>query len=304
MTRTILACLAAGAALAGCAVQSPQPRPQPDILVYTGLPKDPRYQVPEKYRQTARTVPGMPGVVHGPQARQPLPELISADDYPASALAQREQGRVAFTLDVRPDGRVQGCTITRSSGSAALDSATCALMVRRARFTPATGIDGEPVPGRIAGEIWWKLPDGSAAPPDRLTAARFQQEAQVIHERVQSDPAFGGFVLRWEPQPHALVMFTGDAEARLRRYTSDPRFRSQSVELTLAELERMKDWFGAELSRLGLDCFSIDGDEVHNAVTVGAPPQELAKVRAAIAAGKVRTPRKLRLKEEGCATFR
>jgi hypothetical protein len=139
---------------------------------------------------------------------------------------------------------------------------------------------------------------------DRFAAAQFQQEVGRVHEAVQRDPNFGGFILRWSPEPHAVVMFTGDAEARLRRYTRDPRYKAQRVELTLAQLEAMKDAFGGQLSRLGLRCFTVDGDEEYNTVTVGAPPEELAKVRSAIAAGRVKAPRKLRLKEEGCAEFR
>ena len=138
----------------------------------------------------------------------------------------------------------------------------------------------------------------------RMAAARFQQEAQQVHERVRTDPAFGGFILRWTPTPHAVVMFTGDAEARLRRYTTDPRFHAQTVELTLSQLERMKDRIGNELSRLGLSCFSVDGDEEHNSVTVGAPPAELAKVKTAIGAGAVKAPPKLRLVEQGCPELR
>lgn len=141
-------------------------------------------------------------------------------------------------------------------------------------------------------------------PDDRLPAARFQQEVHRLHERVSADPAFGGLILRWSPEPHAVVMFTGDAEARLRRYTSDPRFRAQRVELTLAELERMKDRFGVQLARLGLRCFSVDGDEEHNMVTVGAPATELERVRAAIRAREVQAPARLRLVEQGCAEFR
>ena len=141
-------------------------------------------------------------------------------------------------------------------------------------------------------------------PLQREQWAGFQQEAGRLHQRVMDDPTFGGLILRWSPEPHAVVMFTGDAEARLRQYTADPRFRAQRVELTLSQLERMKDAFGAELSRLGLKCFSVDGDEEHNTVTVGAPAAELAKLRAAIAARRVHAPPKLRLKEQGCATLR
>ena len=182
----------AAAALSACATAPPPPKPE--IIVYGGPPKDPRYQIPERFRDRHRL--------------------------------QREQ---------------------------------------------------------------W---------------AGFQQQADQVHRLVASDPAFGGFILRWSPEPHAVVMFTGDAEARLRRYTSDPRFRAQKVELTLAELEAMKDAFGHQLARLGLTCFSVDGDEERNAVTVGAPRHELAKLRAAIAAGQVTAPRKLHLEEQGCPQLR
>jgi len=138
----------------------------------------------------------------------------------------------------------------------------------------------------------------------RVQQAGFQQEAHRLHLRVQQDPDFGGIILRWVPEPHGIVMFTGDAEARLRRYTLDPRFKAQRVDLTLAELERMKDETGEQLARLKLKCFSVDGDEERNAVTVGAPPAELDKIRAAIAEGLLKAPSKLRFKEEGCPEFR
>src|SRR5687767_3164843 len=60
-------------------------------------------------------------IVRPPQERRPAQAYVSDADYPASALANREQGRVRVTLDVGPDGRVHGCTVMRSSGSPALD---------------------------------------------------------------------------------------------------------------------------------------------------------------------------------------
>jgi protein TonB len=73
------------------------------------------------------------------------------------ARAARKQGIVDFTLDVGADGRVTGCTINRSSGSAHLDSATCGLMRSRARFTPAHDARGVPVPDKVSGKIMWRL---------------------------------------------------------------------------------------------------------------------------------------------------
>ena len=135
-----------------------------------------------------------------------------------------------------------------------------------------------------------------------LEAVSFQQHGEALMRRMQSDPAFGGMVFRHLPEPHAIVMFTGDAEARLKRYTSDPRFRPKTVELTLAELERQKDAMTGELARLGLRCFTVDGDEEHNSVTVTVPDPQV--VRQAILAGRVRAPAKLRLLPGGCPQLR
>lgn len=52
----------------------------------------------------------------------------------------------------------------------------------------------------------------------------FHQQAEHVLALVRNDPAFAGFLLRGSPEPHAIVMFTGDAQARLRRYTTDRAF--------------------------------------------------------------------------------
>jgi protein TonB len=70
---------------------------------------------------------------------------------------------VGFAVDVGPSGRVMGCAITRSSGSAALDSATCRLIQSRARFTPALDAGGAPVSDKVAGRISWVLPPAPAS---------------------------------------------------------------------------------------------------------------------------------------------
>ena len=102
--------------------------------------------------------PPLPVVVAGPEPRKPMQELIGPDDYPESALAVRAEGWVDFILEVGAKGRVAGCTITASSGSAALDSATCRLLRSRARFTPARDSNGMPAPSMYDGELEWKLP--------------------------------------------------------------------------------------------------------------------------------------------------
>ena len=51
------------------------------------------------------------------------------------------------------------CTITSSTGHPDLDEATCRLLPRRARFTPAKGSDGNEMPDTYTGRITWRLPE-------------------------------------------------------------------------------------------------------------------------------------------------
>ncbi|HEX8572280.1 MAG TPA: TonB family protein [Allosphingosinicella sp.] len=92
-----------------------------------------------------------------PWPRVMLHHLLSSDDYPAAALRNEESGDTDFRLAVGRDGRVTACAITGSSGSSALDSATCRLMKARALFDPARSRSGRPLAGRFDGRISWRL---------------------------------------------------------------------------------------------------------------------------------------------------
>jgi TonB family protein len=64
-------------------------------------------------------------------------------DYPASPKRSRQGGAVETELTIRSDsGRAVMCTVLNSSGVAALDEATCRLLLRRARFEPGAGPAG------------------------------------------------------------------------------------------------------------------------------------------------------------------
>jgi protein TonB len=86
-----------------------------------------------------------------------LASLISNDDYPASALRAEEEGVTGFRLTVGPNGRVTACSVTSSSGSGALDSATCRLLTARARFTPARDSSGNATTDTVAARIVWRI---------------------------------------------------------------------------------------------------------------------------------------------------
>ena len=66
-----------------------------------------------------------------PRGRLPVQRLFSPDDYPPGADGRRSV--VGVRLIIAPQGSIIGCSITRSSGSARLDSATCNTIRRRER---------------------------------------------------------------------------------------------------------------------------------------------------------------------------
>ena len=90
--------------------------------------------------------------------------LFSTDDYPADAIRKEQQGLVSYRATVGIDGRVSQCEIVVSSGSASLDKATCQIIQRRARFSPARDQQGAPVEDHFDGRIRWVLPDPDPTP--------------------------------------------------------------------------------------------------------------------------------------------
>lgn len=106
--------------------------------------------------------PPSPSPSFTPRAAKPLGapgKWVSDSDYPAGALHRGLQGASAFELTIGPDGRVRDCRITRSSGSADLDAATCAKVSERASFTPARDGKGDLVAGSFSGVIRWRIPE-------------------------------------------------------------------------------------------------------------------------------------------------
>jgi periplasmic protein TonB len=103
--------------------------------------------------------PPPPRKVQSARAKGNLLGLFSSDDYPSSAERNQEEGTTTVRLSIGPDGRVSGCDITGSSGSAALDQATCNVLRRRARFNPANDTNGNPVADTYTQRVTWRLPE-------------------------------------------------------------------------------------------------------------------------------------------------
>lgn len=92
-------------------------------------------------------------------ARGDLRSLFSTDDYPASALAAGAGGTAQAELTISADGRVVGCNLIRSTGNGALDAATCNILRRRAKFTPARDSNGNATTDTVrTPSITWVIP--------------------------------------------------------------------------------------------------------------------------------------------------
>ena len=92
-----------------------------------------------------------------PQGR--LYSFFNADDYPENELMRGISGSVGVRLKVEPDGRVSDCLVLEPSGSVGLDKQTCALALRRARYTPAVSREGRPLWSYTFERVTWMVVD-------------------------------------------------------------------------------------------------------------------------------------------------
>jgi len=83
--------------------------------------------------------------------------VFSPDDMPAYVQIDGINRFVATRTTVRPDGKTQDCAIEGGSGDPKLDAYTCAIILRRAKFQPATWLDGTPVFGVLRLPVSWTI---------------------------------------------------------------------------------------------------------------------------------------------------
>jgi Gram-negative bacterial TonB protein C-terminal len=83
----------------------------------------------------------------------------STDDYPRALLNDNLGGMVAFKLTVGPDGKPSDCQIIETSNIELLDKTSCAVVMKRALFTPAVGADGRPASAPYINRIRWQAPE-------------------------------------------------------------------------------------------------------------------------------------------------
>ncbi|MDF2495081.1 energy transducer TonB [Sphingomonas sp.] len=116
----------------------------------------------ERERQRFAHIPDDPftGASAGPTPPRGNPaDWITQDDYPPSAIRAEEEGTTSIAFTVNSEGRVEDCRVTASSGSPALDQATCRTLTRRGRYTPANDAAGKPTSAAGTHTFTWRLPN-------------------------------------------------------------------------------------------------------------------------------------------------
>lgn len=94
----------------------------------------------------------------GAEPEGDLRTIFSYDDYPPMALRSNETGRVSALVIIDRRGRAKDCKVILSSSSAALDEATCNIILRRADIKPGLDRKGRPVDAPTIVNVQWLLP--------------------------------------------------------------------------------------------------------------------------------------------------
>lgn len=145
-------------------VVSPPPivtNPNPPPATFVTTPNPPPVYVPTVVAAPPAPPPAPPAppvVSKAASAKGDESQWITVDDYPPSSLRAEEEGTTAITWTINPQGRAENCRVTSSSGSSALDQAACRALLRRARYTPATDVAGNPIATTKSRRVTWKMP--------------------------------------------------------------------------------------------------------------------------------------------------
>lgn len=78
---------------------------------------------------------------------------MTDNDYPTEEIDRRGQGRVIVRVTVSAEGRATACATVATSNTPAMDQATCAAVMSRARFIPALDAQGRPIAAQITESV-------------------------------------------------------------------------------------------------------------------------------------------------------
>ncbi len=92
---------------------------------------------------------------------------IKDKDYPRDLAQAGIGGTVWVRFAVETNGHATNCAVTRSSGHAELDEATCRVIEQRYRYKPAADRSGRPVRSwQTERQYWHILQNGEREPDD------------------------------------------------------------------------------------------------------------------------------------------
>lgn len=83
---------------------------------------------------------------------------VTSADYPSEALRNELSGTVTVVLALDEEGRPDKCNIAVSSNVPALDSQTCTVLLRRAKYSPARDETGIAVRAATVMRVRWMIP--------------------------------------------------------------------------------------------------------------------------------------------------
>lgn len=164
-------------------------------------------------------------------AAQPAGGVVnwfSPDDMPANVQQSVNTYVVGTSTTVGTDGRPINCQIDHPTTNPKLDAMTCALILRRAQFTPARWIDGSATYGLYRMPVKW------------TTIVNDPAEHTDLQIQVNKLPAGSRSPVR------IRLIYAADAQGRIASCTSEPvpgqarpkPINPQLVQVACSELER------------------------------------------------------------------
>lgn len=91
-----------------------------------------------------------------PKDQEQWAQKIQAN-YPFHLLAAGQEAIVGIRVTISAQGRVTFCEVIEHSGPASFNDTACLLLLRHARFHPATNPEGEPVPAFFHTTIVYRI---------------------------------------------------------------------------------------------------------------------------------------------------
>jgi protein TonB len=144
--------------------QAPSP-PKPPIVIAPPTPAEPSVDpgsgAGSGSGDAAGSGSGQGGAGSGMGGGRATPPVLIAGalsnaDYRRTRPPEGAAGTVVVSYRIRADGRVDRCTVLRSSSYAVLDEATCRLIEQRFRFEPARDASGQAIDWEVRTDYTWR----------------------------------------------------------------------------------------------------------------------------------------------------